>query len=901
MKTLRSTIYMVTIMGAALGLASAAQDEFASATPVGALPAKDTNDGATKETNEPNHGGNAGAASVWWSWKPAADGVYSINTRGSDFDTLLAVYLGDAVGALSLLAGNNNISDTVNTSEVIIRASATATYKIAVDGLDGAVGAITLDIKAVPAASVAANDQFANAIDLGNTATVTRTGTNAFATREFNTATLGKSEPNHNGQSTGGSLWYRWTAPSAGLYTIDTRGSTINTTLAAYQGNAVDSDTIIYLASNNNLSTDAAEIDAEIILSATAGATYRIAVDSALTNNNANSRGNFTLNIKTASGAAAANDNFANATLISGNLPLKLAGNSTTATREPGEPFVTNTLAAASIWWKFTPTQDQEILVDTLGTSFDTLLGVYTGSAVNALTLVAGNNNIDASILQSRLSFFAKANTTYSIVADGIAGTTQRRGDITLQLHVNPERTILARGETWQWLHPTDGTDPNTVNTKFNTTWFTSSYNNTPAFRPAAPGILGYGVINLQPGIISDIGTPEDVTTRFSAYFRKTVTLAKAEENVSAEILADDGAIIYIDGKEVKRVNMSPDEPDVYTLGALATGSEDGTTIVDIGNLAAGQHLIAISLHNTVDGGGLGNSSDLGFDFRLFVAPKVVSAAVALTAEGVGTGFEEADLAVTSYIRGSNGAKEIGFSQSNRRAPVFNLLNAADTVTPRKALRHNNANGGNLTITDPIDVGAFTAIEASILVHTFSASTTNFEATDTVHVYLERSADGQTWAVLGDVIPEVFGLDTNDEDDITMLNKNQELNGDWNRFTSAKLNIPAGSKFLRMVISSNNDSANEYMYFDDILIKPIGGTPAPAKPRITSISRAANNVSLSWTSTAGQSYQVEFSSTLLSGSWTRVGTVAATANASSFTYALPANSGSRGFLRVGAQ
>ena len=47
---------------------------------------------ASKEPGEPNHAGNAGGHSVWWSWMAPAIGIVSINTTGSSFETLLAVY-----------------------------------------------------------------------------------------------------------------------------------------------------------------------------------------------------------------------------------------------------------------------------------------------------------------------------------------------------------------------------------------------------------------------------------------------------------------------------------------------------------------------------------------------------------------------------------------------------------------------------------------------------------------------------------------------------------------------------------------------------------------------------------------------------------------------------------------
>ncbi|MET0827547.1 MAG: hypothetical protein ABWZ89_13615, partial [Acidimicrobiales bacterium] len=47
---------------------------------------------ATKQAGEPNHAGNAGGASLWFKWTSPVSGEVSVDTCGSGFDTLLAVY-----------------------------------------------------------------------------------------------------------------------------------------------------------------------------------------------------------------------------------------------------------------------------------------------------------------------------------------------------------------------------------------------------------------------------------------------------------------------------------------------------------------------------------------------------------------------------------------------------------------------------------------------------------------------------------------------------------------------------------------------------------------------------------------------------------------------------------------
>src|SRR5205823_2199439 len=47
-----------------------------------------TNKDASKEAGEPDHAGNPGGASIWFTWKPGRTGTAEIGTAGSDFDTL---------------------------------------------------------------------------------------------------------------------------------------------------------------------------------------------------------------------------------------------------------------------------------------------------------------------------------------------------------------------------------------------------------------------------------------------------------------------------------------------------------------------------------------------------------------------------------------------------------------------------------------------------------------------------------------------------------------------------------------------------------------------------------------------------------------------------------------------
>ena len=363
------------------------------------------NAAATKEAGEPNHGGSPGGRSVWWSWTAPADATVTIDTIGSSFDTLLGVYVGNSVTSLAVIASDDD-SGGANRSKVIFGALAGTTYQIAVDGFSAISGSIVLNLVAAPP-----NDSFTNRITISGAAAVV-TGYNVNASKE-------PGEPAHAGNAGGRSVWWTWTAPATGTITIDTLGSSFDTLLAVYLGSSVSN--LVAVASDDN---SAGGGNARVTFQASAGTTYQIALDGA-----GGVSGNITLNF----GAAPPNDSFTNRIAISG-LSASVTGTNANASKEAGEPNHAGNFGGRSVWWKWTAPANARVTIDTIGSSFDTILAVYTGSSVSSLTLVASDDD-GAGNLKSRVSFLAIAGTTYQIAVDGFGGAN---GSIVLNLEAVP-------------------------------------------------------------------------------------------------------------------------------------------------------------------------------------------------------------------------------------------------------------------------------------------------------------------------------------------------------------------------------------------------------------------------------------------------------------------------------
>lgn len=218
--------------------------------------------GATRESGEPYHWETTGGASVWHKWTAPRSGLATVDTAGSNFDTVLAVYTGSSVSALTRIVNNDDVGSSLQSS-VQFSVVAGVEYEIAVDGYSAVTGNYTLrwSLPGGPA-----NDSFAGRVKIYG-ANGTISATNAGASSEV-------GEPAHAGVSGGASIWFSWTAPATGPVTFDTLPSDFDTLLGIYAGSSVGS--LSYIASNDNAP---GSTRSSVTFSASAGVTYQVAVD----------------------------------------------------------------------------------------------------------------------------------------------------------------------------------------------------------------------------------------------------------------------------------------------------------------------------------------------------------------------------------------------------------------------------------------------------------------------------------------------------------------------------------------------------------------------------------------------------------------------------------------------
>ncbi len=137
--------------------------------------------------------------------------------------------------------------------------------------------------------------------------------------------------------------------------------------------------------------------------------------------------------------AQPANDSFANRIDLT---TTSATGSNEGAGTQNGEPNrIGGARFGATVWWTWTAVVDGEVTIDTFGSSFNTVLGVYTGSLGSLNEVVSNNDATGVSDNTSQVTFTAQAGTTYLIIVAGWRAnrfSTPATGTIQLHLDIPP-------------------------------------------------------------------------------------------------------------------------------------------------------------------------------------------------------------------------------------------------------------------------------------------------------------------------------------------------------------------------------------------------------------------------------------------------------------------------------
>jgi len=174
---------------------------------------------------------------------------------------------------------------------------------------------------------------------------------------------------------------------------------------------------------------------------------------------------------------------------------------------------------------------------------------------------------------------------------------------------INPAagQLLISKGSVWKYLD--DGSDQDTA-------WKEVGFNDSGW--ESGPAILGYGTIGAGP-VSTTLSYGASSSNKYATTYLRTTfeyTPAGDETSFIFDALVDDGAVVYINGKEVLRINMQSG-PVYYNTFASATGNESSYQKIivpeeDMASIVTGTNVIAVELHQRS-----ATSSDVGWDCEL--------------------------------------------------------------------------------------------------------------------------------------------------------------------------------------------------------------------------------------------------------------------------------------------
>jgi hypothetical protein len=194
----------------------------------------------------------------------------------------------------------------------------------------------------------------------------------------------------------------------------------------------------------------------------------------------------------------------------------------------------------------------------------------------------------------------------YSLDARVVHGAGAEPGVKPVTIHV--QDALVAAGSVWKYLD--NGSNQGTA-------WRASDFDDRAW--PSGPAELGYGdEAEDRPEATRLSYGPNPNNKYITYYFRRAFTVADPGRytNLVLGVLRDDGAIVYLNGQEIRRDNL-PTGTVTYTTPALSavSGSDETVyheTALDPALLRPGTNVLAVEIHQVSP-----SSSDISFDLYL--------------------------------------------------------------------------------------------------------------------------------------------------------------------------------------------------------------------------------------------------------------------------------------------
>ena len=325
------------------------------------------------------------ARSVWWNFAPTNSGPVLVDTAGSAFDTVVAVYTGSVLTNLTLIAATNDVPSngrggSIAQGFVTFNALAGTTYRIAVAGTSANSGGL-----------VRLRVQFGGVPDILPP---------IVAITNFVSGPLSITNPPSGLIVTNAPLTLSGTAldPTADAIGVSQVLVRLNNGLSTVASGTTNWTVPLFLTAGTNvIQVSAVDFSGNSSTPASFQVIYRVfdPFNDVLAN---------ALELIGASGGTTTNN--ANATL------------------EPGEPLHAGKQGGKSVWYFFTAPSDGLLSLTTSNSTFDTLLAVYTGTRVDRLTALGANDDEPSGAgVHSDLTQAVRAGVRYYVAVDGLSGS----------------------------------------------------------------------------------------------------------------------------------------------------------------------------------------------------------------------------------------------------------------------------------------------------------------------------------------------------------------------------------------------------------------------------------------------------------------------------------------------
>ena len=248
---------------------------------------------------------------------------------------------------------------------------------------------------------------------------------NAFTTNQSTITATSSGDPVPSCAPLGKGVWYAYTPATNGTLVVDTFGTGFDTVLAIYTGSC---GALVQVGCDDD---SGGSLSSRITLNVTGGTTYSI-----LAGGYSSATGSLPLHLNFTPVGGLPNDTCGTAVVISGNAYTNIQ--STTSATSTGDPVPTCVSSfGKGVWYVFTPSGTGTLIVDTIGSGFDTGLGIYTGSC--GVLAQVGCDDDGGGGLTSKITLTASNGVSYFILAGGYGAAS---GSLTLHLNFTLAQTL---------------------------------------------------------------------------------------------------------------------------------------------------------------------------------------------------------------------------------------------------------------------------------------------------------------------------------------------------------------------------------------------------------------------------------------------------------------------------